>query len=668
MPTLLHYALTTAPFPLQASAQSGNANIATLTIVATNATSNGVTLQGVIVALPVGDGATQLTADTDGIGPVPPANWVLTQTQTTDGTIQYNFQPAGGSGTVGSNEALMFIFNNIEINTQPGTVMVEVIEGMNDCDPQSTCQTAEIAITKFPNGWGEVSFWLNPPIIPAGGTTTLNWSGPAGATYTIEYYTPQTGVVNVPAQGQPALGDEGQYPGQGQPALQLEENTTFYLSVVDDVNGQTYSAQQQITATVELPLPTITSFTGEVYADGATLLLKLTWVTDGQSCELTGTSDTLNPNGTLTITPTAIAPLLSAYTLTATNAAGNTSATLTLEWGAADYKVAISGRGLRAIVLSPDGTRAYTLQDASDDTDFLAALDTTTTPVSVVAQAGKSAAVIPWALAQSTDGTYLLVTDWYYTGSLRVLAPTASDPFQSVSNVVLNFTSMGVAVAPDGASVYVVGARGEIGVLEFTGTASNPLQLAAEQPAALSYGLTGVAVTPDSTRAYVFGEQSQVLAAYDLTVQPIKLLGEPVSLSLSPLGIAVAPDGQRIYVACSGGMLYIYEPTTNPDNPFQPVGDPFQAAGYINGVAVSVDGARVFLTLTTTSQSQPGGVQVLDVTTSPPQQVGQLIGVGLVPAAIAMSPDGTRAYVVNTGADDNSVSPLFVSSVSGSTQ
>ena len=312
MPTLLTYAQTTDPFPLQASAQSGNANVATLTLVATNTTSDGVTLDGMSITLPIGAGATQLTADTIDIGPVPPANWTLAATQYPTGAIQYIFQPASGDGTVGSNESLVFVFNNIKINTQPGPVEVVVMEGSNGCQPPE-CPTANLYLTKFPNGWGTVSFWANPVILPYNSGPTLYWSGPAGATYTIEYYMPQTGIVNVPAPGQPSLANEGQYPAQGGTALQLEQDTTFYLMVVDTIGNQTYSAQQSVPVTVELPAPQIKSFavapaqayTYAVTYEGQTttqpVTVELTWTTENaQSCVLSGESHLLVANGSLT--------------------------------------------------------------------------------------------------------------------------------------------------------------------------------------------------------------------------------------------------------------------------------------------------------------------------------------------------------------------------------
>lgn len=100
MTPLLVYSITTNPFPLQASLPGGNPNIAQLTIVATNNSGSDVTLQGIMVQIPIGGGATQLTSDSTDIGPVPPANWNPPQVQTPSGFVQYFFLPQSGYGTV----------------------------------------------------------------------------------------------------------------------------------------------------------------------------------------------------------------------------------------------------------------------------------------------------------------------------------------------------------------------------------------------------------------------------------------------------------------------------------------------------------------------------------------------------------------------------------------
>ena len=61
--TVLTYAIVTEPFPLLASAESGNPNRAKLTALATNGTGSDVVLEGIILQLPVGSGADALTLD-----------------------------------------------------------------------------------------------------------------------------------------------------------------------------------------------------------------------------------------------------------------------------------------------------------------------------------------------------------------------------------------------------------------------------------------------------------------------------------------------------------------------------------------------------------------------------------------------------------------------------
>lgn len=260
MNTLLAYSITTNPFPLEASGQSGSPYLAQLTVVATNNTGSDVTLQGVTIKIPVGQGAAQLTNDAQKIGPVPSANWTLKDTQYPTGFVQYLFLPNTGYGTVAKNASLNFIFNNIQINSQTGQAEIDVTEGSNNCLPPN-CPVAQLFVTKFPNAWGQVSFWVDHPDMPAGGTETLHWAGPSGATYSIEYYDAQhRSIINVPAQGELPLSNQGQYPAQGGQPLKLWQTTTFTLSVSDTVGGKTYHAQTQSIVTVQIPPPVINSF------------------------------------------------------------------------------------------------------------------------------------------------------------------------------------------------------------------------------------------------------------------------------------------------------------------------------------------------------------------------------------------------------------------------
>ena len=264
MPTLLRYDLTTDPFPLQASppppaegAPTRPPIVARLTVVASNTSAtpdrNPVTLNGISVTIPVGPNAAHLAASEADIGPVAPAGWELTDTKKGEGVVEYVFDPKEGQAQVG-RQGLAFIFNNIKINSQPGTCQISVAEGS-----ASSVNRAQFYLTKFPNGWGQVSFWLDPADVPFGSSTTLRWSGPADATYTIRYALNDR-IYEVPPPGGTALGPQGQYPAQTDPPLKLDRTTVFTLSVAAVISGVSYSAQEQKTASVQVPPPQIISF------------------------------------------------------------------------------------------------------------------------------------------------------------------------------------------------------------------------------------------------------------------------------------------------------------------------------------------------------------------------------------------------------------------------
>ena len=235
----LNYALTTDPFPLQVSPATGTPHIAKLTIVASNPdSSQPVTLKGITITIPVGPKASEL-ANTAPSNPVAPTGWKLDDTKQGEGALEYVFMPEDGHDQV-ADEGLTFTFDAIRINTEPGTAKVSIKE------VTSTSAMVPFSVTKFPAGWGQVSFWADKTVVKAGDSLALNWSGPTGATYSIDYYTPQTGVVHVPAQGDPPFRPDGLYQlNEG-----LERNTTFYLNVEAVIDNSLYKAQQSLTVTV----------------------------------------------------------------------------------------------------------------------------------------------------------------------------------------------------------------------------------------------------------------------------------------------------------------------------------------------------------------------------------------------------------------------------------
>lgn len=252
----LRYVLTSAPFPLQAAAPGGGSPPATLTLVVTNPNPTPVTLAKLSVGLPVGSTAADLTTNTN-IGTTVPSGWNA-QTGTESGMWVATFTP--NAPVEVTTASLQFVLQDVTINDQPGSAAVKYVEYSNGC---SSCPQGTISLTKFPNGWGQVEFWASSTNLPPPADPVLNWDGPVGATYSIQYYTPQAGVVDVPAPGDPALANSGRYPAANAPGLGLTQTTIFTLNVAETIDATQYHAQMQLTVTVPTPAPEILTFVGD---------------------------------------------------------------------------------------------------------------------------------------------------------------------------------------------------------------------------------------------------------------------------------------------------------------------------------------------------------------------------------------------------------------------
>jgi hypothetical protein len=366
----LDYAAGTRPFPLQASPSTGNLDACVLTVTASNPAAepdaNPVTVEGVQITLPLGEGGSALTTQPTDVQPVGPPGWTLV-TGTDPGV--FAFVPPSGSAVV-TDDSLVFTLSEVYVNRQPGDVEgLQVAEGQGGCQPPD-CPTTNLALTKFPYGWGAVDFWVDPPDISAGASTTLNWSGPQGGTYEIEYGT-RSGVVNIPPVGGTPLASQGTYPGQGQPPLIPSATTVFTLTVTETSSGSNYTAQDQKTVTVQEGPPTIESFTGQVaYAGDGTYKLTFFWKTDSSTryCLIpeAGSNELAPDSPPQGDTVPVSSPHPGTFDLEAWNDAGSTTSTLTLGWAAAAEITGLGGGGQPiATAVSPDGARLYVASDSA---------------------------------------------------------------------------------------------------------------------------------------------------------------------------------------------------------------------------------------------------------------------------------------------------------------
>jgi DNA-binding beta-propeller fold protein YncE len=662
MTPLLLYSITTNPFPLQASPPSGNTNVAQLTIVATNNSGSDITLQGIMVQIPVGQNAPQLTDDSTDIGPVPPANWNPPQVQTPTGFVQYSFLPQSGCGTLPSGQSLNFIFNNIQVNSSTGPVEIDLTEGSNNCIPGVNCPVQQLFITKFPNGWGQVSFWVDPPNIPFGSNTSLNWDGPSGATYTIQYYDSQRCViVNIPAQGQPVLSNKGKYPSLDDPPLTLEQTTVFTLNVSDNIEGQQYQAQDQATVTVEEPIPVVTQFTGFFQKGDTGTELILNWNTDhADSCMISGDPNllrTASTDNSYKIFPSVQTPLLTRYTLTAKNAAGQSTSTLTVIWGSGNSMPVAYPVG---VAVSPDATKAYAVNQ-DDGTGNSLLLEVSSVSLQLI---GTTSGIgyTPQPVVVSSDGSRIYIgNDDLQIGSgppfVRALDGTVSPPVALGQAVQAAGRPLFLAVTPDGTRLFVLNFGGNsMSVFTASSDRSSPLSflntITVCDPGTYQ-AVSGLAISPDGKRVYVGtavrNDYNSPWVSKIVVVDPVSLavIGGTLVNEGSPSMVAVTPDGSHVLVGVStlneDDALVIFTLAADPKNPLNHVGA-YTVSGYIMGVGGSPDNSCAYAV--SERRVQTGFLATVDLATC--QAIAAPVTFTLIPQNFAVSPDGTRLFMTGS--------------------
>jgi hypothetical protein len=155
---------------------------------------------------------------------------------------------------------------------------------------------------------------------------------------------------------------------------------------------------------------------------------------------------------------------------------------------------------------------------------------------------------------------------------------------------------------------------------------------------AANFNPHGLAINPTGTRALVSGDTTSVLLL-DLTTTPFTI-ADTITVTLDANGVAFYSAGTKAIVVNEANLRFL-DLTTVPAG----VTVVALAAGN-NGLAVAVNalGTRAAVTI------DNGGLQVVDLTTTPPSLVGSPVGpIGAFsdPLGVAISPDGTRAVYVD---------------------
>lgn len=226
---------------------------------------------------------------------------------------------------------------------------------------------------------------------------------------------------------------------------------------------------------------------------------------------------------------------------------------------------------------------------------------------------------------------------------------------KSIATLPLGVTLYGgsrpeeVAISPDGTRAYVNSIlHNYVWVID-----ANPLDSQYNKVVAtVTVGSSGrgIAVTPDGTRAYVANYDTDNLSVIDTSTETVSAT---VGLNYAgPGALAITPDGTRAYVVIAGGNTTGYEVRvvdTNPaDSAYNSVVGDVTVGRSPQSVAITPDGTRAYVL--NGGNGDPSTVSVIDTNTADSTTYNQVIAtisLGSVYYAhsIAITPDGTRAYV-----------------------
>lgn len=225
-----------------------------------------------------------------------------------------------------------------------------------------------------------------------------------------------------------------------------------------------------------------------------------------------------------------------------------------------------AGTAPEGIAISPDGASVYVANTGSSNvSQYDVGAGGTLTPKSVPAVASGGH---PDGVAVSPDGKSVYVicagaksVYEYDVGPGGALTPKASGP------VPTGEEPSSIAISPDGTSVYVADYENEHevspGVFESGHVAEYSVgaggALTPKSPAFIpaGEGASGVAVSPDGASVYVANDTapaSQGLSQYNVGPGGVLSPKSPafVTGSLGPLGIIVSPDGRSVYMTDTG--------------------------------------------------------------------------------------------------------------------
>jgi YVTN family beta-propeller protein len=201
----------------------------------------------------------------------------------------------------------------------------------------------------------------------------------------------------------------------------------------------------------------------------------------------------------------------------------------------ADLSVGYAGNGVEVVTTPESVGKVYVYRHLEGS---LVVIDATDNSIDAPVFVGASNTRRAMGVALSPDGSTLYVL---VDAGIAVIS-TATD---SVTSTIPLSGAMGVAVAPDGSFLYVIGGDSDNSLFRVK-TSDGSVEASTVIGAAPS----GVAITPDGTQAIVSLKNSDSAVVIDTTTNSVT---HTLSVGDRPYGVAIAPNGTFAYVANWGG-------------------------------------------------------------------------------------------------------------------
>ena len=264
--------------------------------------------------------------------------------------------------------------------------------------------------------------------------------------------------------------------------------------------------------------------------------------------------------------------------------------------------------------------------------------------------------VAPAAVAVSPDGRKFYIAD---RGNRDIRIVRASTLIDMRTPVAVAGVPRSIVASPDGKHIYV--ASTGVGVLIMD--AANAVGIDTIVLASINDGgrdnPQGLAISPDGSLLLVSEGAGGGNVKLYRVADKSELRSFGFAPDIAPLGVAFSPDGARVFIAAANlngatpGSLLVFDAATGASIDSETVGV------LPTALAVSPDGNLVFVT-----NKDSGTVSVYDTLTG---NIAMTVPVGNAPTGAAISPDGARVYVANRGSNNVSIFEAFTgAAVAGS--